>query len=86
MRIHNNSVQCGCLSSILKVKFCYNQWRVQDLFQQGQKKNSGGAEARSFFLPPPLAEFDSAPWVEKTRKGAENLIIPRERGRNNLTI
>ena len=32
-------------------------------------------------LPPP-AEFDSAPGAEQTRGGAENLIIPRERGRN----
>ena len=34
-----------------------------------------------FFLPSP-AEFDSAPGAEQTRGGAENLIIPRERGRN----
>ena len=28
------------------------------------------------------AEFDSAPGTKQTRWGAENLIIPRERGRN----
>ena len=38
-----------------------------------------GAEKK--FLPPP-AEFNSAPGAEQTRGGAENLIIPRERGRN----
>ena len=47
--------------------------------------NLGGAESRpkcaKFFSAPP-AEFNSAPGVEQTRGGAENHIIPRERGRN----
>ena len=34
------------------------------------------------FFSAPSAEFNSAPGAEQTRGGAENLIIPRERGRN----
>jgi hypothetical protein len=56
------------------------------LISAGAEKKFRGSRSAKFFSAPPLAEFDSAPWVEKTRKGAENLIIPRERGRNNLTI
>ena len=54
-----------------------SQWRAQDLFQQGQKKNQGwqtrARRARNFFLPPlflflpPPAEFNSAPGAEETR-------------------
>ena len=44
----------------------------------GAEKKSGG------FNSAPLAEFNSAPGAEQTRGGAENLIIPRERGRNIL--
>ena len=34
------------------------------------------------FNSAPYAEFDFAPGAEQTREGAENLIIPRKRGRN----
>ena len=48
---------------------------------QGKKINesSEGGENNSA----PLAEFDSAPGAEQTRWGAENLIIPKEKGRND---
>ena len=53
----------------------------------GKKISAPLAEINS--SPPPAdldsappAEFDSAPRAEQTRGGAENLIIPRERGRN----
>ena len=51
----------------------------------GQKKNQGGAESRpkgAKISSAPRAEFDFAPGAEQTGGGAENLIIPRERGKN----
>ena len=62
----------------------------------GRKKMGGGQNHAKFFSAPPVffsappaeinsappAEFDSAPGAEQTREGAENLIIPRKRGRN----
>ena len=56
----------------------------------GRNKIRGGRLASPVFFsaPPaefdyaPPAEFDSAPGAELTGGGAENLIIPRERGRN----
>mgnify|MGYP001256375431 CR=1 FL=1 len=54
-----------------------------------EKKKIGGAESRaknfsapSILFSAPPAEFNSAPGAEQTTGGAENLIIPRERGRN----
>ena len=59
----------------------YGQRRAEDFFQIGQNKKIGGGRIR--FCPPPPAEFDSDPGAEQTTGGgAENLIIPRERGRN----
>ena len=56
------------------------QWHAQDLFQQGKKINESPEGGKNNSAP--LAEFDSAPGAEKTRWGAENLIIPKEKGRN----
>ena len=46
-------------------------------FLGGADKKSWGAETR-----PKGAKKFSAPLAEQTRGGAENLILPRERGRN----
>ena len=43
---------------------------------EDRKKIRGGAESR-----PKDAKKNFPPW-EQTRRGAENLVIPRERGRN----
>ena len=48
----------------------YRRGVTSFFFQIGQNQKIG------------RAEFDSAPGAEKTTGGAENLIIPRERGRN----
>ena len=64
-----------------------------EFFFMGAEKNQGGRLApegrKKKFCPPlffsaPPAEFNSAPGAEQARGGAENLIIPRERGRNIL--
>ena len=49
-----------------------------EFFLGGAESRPKGAKKNS--APP--AEFDSAPEEEQTRGGAENLIIPRERGKN----
>ena len=50
---------------------------AENEFRGGRKKFRG---AKIFSAPP--AEYDSAPGAEQTREEAENLIIPRKRGRN----
>ena len=55
----------------------------------GAEKNSGGAESRlkgaNYFLPPPPAEFDSAPEAEQARGGRKRKrdkhLIIENRGR-----
>ena len=53
---------------------------ADNFFRGGRKEIRGGRLAPEDSAPP--AEFNSAPGAEQTRGGAENLIIPRERGRN----
>ena len=77
---NKSSFKRSTVSGVRRIYFS----RGRNTFEGGQKKNQGADSspkgAKKFSAPP--AELDSAPGAGLTRGGAENLIIPRERGRN----